>query len=134
MKDWNEYRDLLLEKRAFANFAIVRKNGHPHVTPLWFETTENDLKNNIIRINTATTRVKSNNLEIGTPVSMSIVDPDNNYRYIGINGAVEEMIMGKEANDHIDDLNFKYQGTRPYSSHKPGQERIKVIIKIESTY
>ena len=134
MKDWNDYRDLLLEKRAFTNFAIVRKNGHPHVTPLWFETTESDMKNNIIRINTATTRVKSNNLEIGTPISMSIVDPDNAYRYIGINGTVQEMIKGKEADDHIDDLNFKYHGTRPYDHHIPGQERIKVLIKIESTY
>ena len=34
----HRYKDLLsYEKKAFANLALVLKDGAPHVTPLWFD-------------------------------------------------------------------------------------------------
>ena len=73
-------------------------------------------------------------MEVGSKVSLSIVDPDNFYRYIGINGIIQDVIEGKEGLQHINDLSNKYTGQKTYQNLKPGEIRIKYIIKIESTF
>ncbi|MHA2089395.1 MAG: hypothetical protein ACW98K_00940 [Candidatus Kariarchaeaceae archaeon] len=59
MNNLSNFRDILIDKTSFAQVAIVRKNGTPHVTPLWFSVSESDLEAGIININTATGRVKA---------------------------------------------------------------------------
>jgi PPOX class probable F420-dependent enzyme len=71
------FLDLLTEKKAFANLATIQPDGSPQVTPVWFDYT-----NGIVRVNTAKGRVKARNLSIGSKVALSILDPDNAYRYI----------------------------------------------------
>ncbi len=134
MKELEEYRDLLFEKKSFAQVAITRKNGDPHVTPLWFDLSENDLSNNILNINTATGRVKSNNIQIGDKIALCIMDPDNPYRYLGIKGSVTSLIMGPEAETHIDLLALKYLGEEKYPYRNDKEKRIKIPIKVQKIY
>lgn len=133
-KNLNDFRDLLFDKKVIAHLAIVRKNNVPHVSPVWFDLSENDYKTGIINVNSAKGRVKANNLSSGSKVSLSIVDPDNIYRYIGINGEIKEVIDGPEATKHIDQLAFKYLGKEKYPNAKPGEQRVKYIIKIENVF
>lgn len=133
-KDLSDFKDLLIDKKALAHFAIVRKNNIPHVTPVWFNLSEDDFKQGLININTAKGRVKANNLEIGSKISLSIVDPDNIYRYVGINGIIQEVIEGEGGLEHINELSFKYRGDNVYRNLKSGEIRIKYVIKIVNTF
>src|SRR3954470_22765516 len=72
----DKYLDLLTQKKAFAGLATVMPDGSPQVTPVWFDYT-----GGVVRVNTAKGRVKQRNMREGSPVALSIMDPDNPYRY-----------------------------------------------------
>ena len=122
------YRDLLTwEKRAFADLAVVLKDGTPQVSPVWF-----DFVDGLIVINTARGRVKDRALRDHPIVAMSIRDPDDPYRYLLIRGpVVEETEEG--GYDSIQDLNLKYHGVRQYKL-RPGMVRVIYKIKPERVF
>lgn len=121
----DNYLDLLTKKISFANVATVLKDGSPQVTPVWFDYTGGK-----IRINTARGRVKARTLKQGTRVAMSILDPDNSYRYIQIRGRVVS-VTENGANAHIDSLAKKYLGKDKYPFAQPGE--VRVMYEIEPT-
>jgi PPOX class probable F420-dependent enzyme len=112
------FLDLLTGKKAFANIATLQPDGSPQVTPVWFDYT-----NGVIRVNTAKGRVKARNMSVGSKVALSIMDPDNAYRYIQIRGTVT-----KEATDgaiaHIDSLAKKYLDKDVYPWHSDKDMRV----------
>jgi len=117
-----EYRDLLT-KKAFAHLATLMPDGAPQVTPVWF-----DEEGHHLRVNSAVGRLKDRNIRRDPRVSLSIMDPDNPYRYLEVRGRVVEITeMGAES--HIDALAKKYMGVARYPFHQPGVRR--VIYKIE---
>lgn len=113
----------LTEKKAFANLATLMPDGTPQVTPVWF-----DVANGRIRVNTAKGRVKARNMQEGSPVALSIVDPDNPYRYMQIRGRVVR-VTEQGADAHIDALTRKYLGKDKYPFRQAGEERI--LFEIE---
>jgi hypothetical protein len=117
------YLDLLQQKVAFANLATVMKDGSPQVTPVWFDYT-----NGHVRVNTAKGRVKARNLREGARVAMSILDPDNPYRYLQIRGQVVRATE-EGASAHIDALAKKYLGKDKYPFSQPGEVRITYEIE-----
>ena len=120
------YRDLLEQKKAFANLATVMPDGSPQVTPVWFDNTGGH-----IRVNTAKGRTKARNLKPGAPVAVSIMDPDNAYRYIQIRGKVAR-VTEQGADAHIDSLAKKYLGKDKYPFRQPGEQRITIEITPEA--
>jgi PPOX class probable F420-dependent enzyme len=122
--DLDRYRDLLEQKKAFANLATVMPDGTPQVTPVWF-----DHAGGMIRVNTAKGRVKARNLREGTPVAVAIMDPDNPYRYVQIRGRVERVTAGGPADTHIDALAKKYLDKDKYPFRRPGEQRILYEIR-----
>jgi PPOX class probable F420-dependent enzyme len=120
-----DHLDLLQQKKAFANLATVMRDGSPQVTPVWF-----DYKDGKIRVNSARGRVKTRNMQEGARVALSILDPDNPYRYIQIRGRVERVIE-EGASTHIDALAKKYLGKDKYPFSQPGE--VRVIFEIEPT-
>src|SRR3954466_5269631 len=99
-----DYMDLLTQKKALANLATIQPDGSPQVTPVWFDYVDGK-----IRVNTAKGRVKARNMALGTKVALSILDPENAYRYVQIRGSVTgETTDGAVA--HIDSLAKKYLG------------------------
>jgi len=120
-----QYLDLFGDKKAFANVATIMPDGTPQVTPVWFDYT-----NGLIRVNTALGRVKARNMAEGAAVALSIMDPENPYRYVQIRGKVTRATTdGAEA--HIDALSHKYMG-KDYPFREPGSTRI--ICEIEPTH
>jgi PPOX class probable F420-dependent enzyme len=124
----DKYLDLLTQKKAFAHLATVMPDGSPQVTPVWF-----DYSNGIIRVNTAKGRVKQRNMKEGSPVALSIMDPDNPYRYAQIRGAVRRMTE-QGANEHIDSLAKKYLGKDKYPFAQPGEVRVMYEIAPEHVH
>jgi PPOX class probable F420-dependent enzyme len=117
-KTIEKYRDLLEGKKAFANLATLMPDGSPQVTPVWF-----DYRNGIVRVNTAEGRVKARNMGVGSPVALSIMDPDNAYRYVQIRGRVRS-VTHDGADPHIDSLAKKYLGADKYPFGQPGERRV----------
>ncbi len=119
----DNYLDLLQQKKAIAGLATIMPDGSPQVTPVWF-----DYANGVVRVNTARGRVKARNLKPGAPVALSIMDPDNPYRYVQIRGRV---ISAQEngADAHIDQLAKKYLGKDRYPFRRPGE--VRIIYEIE---
>jgi PPOX class probable F420-dependent enzyme len=120
-----DYLDLLQKKTAFAHLATVMPDGTPQVTPVWFDYT-----NGKVRVNSAKGRVKVRNMREGAPVALSILDPDNPYRYIQIRGRVGH-VTEEGASAHIDSLAKKYLGKDKYPWAQPGQ--VRVTFEIEPT-
>ncbi len=115
----------LLDKKAFANLATLMPDGSPQVTPVWV-----DRDGEYFRINTAKGRVKDRNMRRDPRVSLSIVDPDNPYRYLEIRGRVVE-ITEQGADQHIDLLAKKYLGKESYPFRNPKEVRVMYRIQAE---
>jgi PPOX class probable F420-dependent enzyme len=118
-----KYLDLLQQKKAFAHLATAMPDGSPQVTPVWF-----DYKDGVIRVNTAKGRVKARNMTEGAPVALSIMDPDNAYRYIQVRGRVRR-VTESGADAHIDSLAKKYIGQDKYPWRRPGETRVTYEIE-----
>jgi PPOX class probable F420-dependent enzyme len=121
----DDWKDLLGDKKAFAHIATLMPDGSPQVTPVWF-----DYDRGTIRVNSAKGRVKVSNMQKGAPVAMSIMDPENPYRYVQIRGKVKS-VTEEGADRHIDSLAKKYLGKDKYPFAKPGE--VRVLFEIEPT-
>ena len=120
------FMDLLTQKAPLAHLATLQPDGSPQVTPVWFDYT-----NGVIRVNTAKDRVKARNMSVGSKVALSIVDPDNDYRYIQIRGQVSgETEDGADA--HIDSLAKKYLGKDSYPFRSANE--VRVIYEITPSH
>jgi PPOX class probable F420-dependent enzyme len=118
----NAYLDLLQQKKAFASLATVMPDGSPQVTPVWFDYT-----GGVIRVNSARGRTKTRNMEQGAPVALSVMDPDNPYRYLQVRGTVTR-VTEEGAREHIDSLAKKYIGQDKYPWSRPGEVRVTFEI------
>ncbi len=118
----DKYLDLLRHKKAFANLATLMPDGRPQVTPVWI-----DYDGESLIFNSARGRQKDRNVRRDPRVSLSIVDPDNPYRYLEVRGRVFD-ITQEGADASIDKLAKKYLGVDKYPSAQPGE--VRVIYKV----
>jgi PPOX class probable F420-dependent enzyme len=117
----------LFKKKAFANLATLMPNGQPQVTPVWV-----DYVGGQVIINTAEGRQKDKNLKRDSRVALSIMDPDNPYRYLEVRGRVTERTLDG-ADQHIDAMAKKYLGKDKYPFRQPGEVRVIYRVKPEHT-
>ncbi len=118
----------LFRKPAIANLATLNNDGSPQVTPVWC-----DFDGTNIVVNTARGRVKDRNLRREPRVALSVLDPQNPYRYLGVQGRVVEMTE-QGADAHIDKMAKKYLGKDKYPFRAPGEVRVIVKIKPEKVH
>lgn len=116
------YLDLFQQKKAFANLATLMPDGTPQVTPVWF-----DYNGSVIRVNSAKGRTKTRNMQPGASIALSIMDPDNAYRYVQVRGKVTR-VTEEGASAHIDSLAKKYIGQDKYPWSRPGEVRVTFEI------
>ena len=122
-----EYRDLF-NKRAFASLATRMPNDDVQVTPVWV-----DVENGTVIFNSARGRVKDKNVRRDPRVTLTLMDPDNPYRYLEVRGRVVD-ITEKGADKHIDKLAKKYLGVDKYPYAKPGEVRVLYRVKPEHVH
>jgi len=122
-----KYRDLF-NKRAFASLATLMPNGDVQVTPVWV-----DVDDGSVLFNSARGRVKDKNVRRDPRVTLTLIDPDNPYRYLGVRGRVVD-ITEKGAAQHIDKLAKKYLGVDKYPYAKPGEVRVLYRVKPEHVH
>ena len=114
----------LFRKKAFANLATLMPNGSPQVTPVWV-----DYDGRHVLINTAEGRQKDKNLQRDGRVAMSIIDPENPYRYLEVRGHIAQRTR-EGADEHIDAMARKYLGKDKYPYRQAGE--VRVLYKVEA--
>jgi PPOX class probable F420-dependent enzyme len=117
----------LFKKKAFGHLGTLMPDGSPQVTPVWV-----DYDGQNVLINTAAERQKDRNLQRDGRVAISIIDPDNAYRYLEVRGhVVERTTQGADA--HIDSLAKRYIGQDKYPWRRPGEQRVIFKVRAEHT-
>jgi PPOX class probable F420-dependent enzyme len=122
----DRYRDIL-ESKTLGHLATVDPGGRPQVNPVWFGT-----QGEYLIFSQTTTRQKDKNLQRDARLALSIVDPDNPYRYLELRGRVVR-IDPDPAKAFIDSMAKKYLGVDEYPWNQPGDERIVMVIAVEHT-
>ncbi|HMP42516.1 MAG TPA: PPOX class F420-dependent oxidoreductase [Roseiflexaceae bacterium] len=117
----------LLESTALAHVATIDANGAPQVNPVWFGWDGTHL-----RFSNTKTRQKYQNALRDPRVAVSIVDPNNPYRYLEIRGEVVAIEEDPDL-DFINAMAKKYLGMEKYPWHRPGDERVVLVIKPQRT-
>ncbi len=116
-----KFKDLF-GKKAFGVLGTVMPDGWPQVTPVWV-----DYDGKHVVFNSAKGRQKDRNVRRDSRVTITVIDPENPYRYLEIRGRVTE-ITEQGADAHIDKLAKKYMGVDSYP-YRDGKE-VRVIYKI----
>ncbi len=120
-----KYRDLF-SKKAFGSLATIQPDGSAQVTPVWC-----DFDGKHLVFNSARGRRKDRNIRRDPRVTLTLIDPDNPYRYLEVRGRVVE-ITEKGADAHIDALAKKYLGVETYPYRQAGE--VRVIYRIQPEY
>ena len=120
-----EFQDLLDENsKALLYLATLMPDGSPQVTPVWFSADDE-----YILINTNQGRVKDTNMRTRPKVAMTIQDPNDPYRYLGIRGEVVSYTT-EGADEHINKLSLRYKD-EPW---KTRQNQRRIIFRIKPTH
>lgn len=122
-----EFHDLF-EHQTFAHFATKMADGTPHVTPVWVDY---DSEADRVLVNTARGRQKERNVRHNPQVGLSMVDPDDSYRFLSIQGEVDER-REEGAVEHINELAGRYMGVEEYPGLEE-EEGARVQIRIRPT-
>lgn len=112
-----------LEKPNFAVLATQSIHGRVQATPVWFIHDGGE-----ILINTSAGRTKLRNMEANPRVALAIVDRENPYRYVQIQGRVVKFDKESGARD-IDRLSQRYHG-RPYQYPATDNPKNRITIRI----
>lgn len=112
-------------KPNFGHLATLEPDGSPQVTPVWI-----DVDGDHILINTAKGRKKVRNVERDPRVSVEVVEQDNPYSMLSVQGTVVGMTTDG-ADEHIDAMSKKYLGQDSYPFRQPGEERLILRIQPE---
>jgi len=120
-----DFQDLLnKDSKAFLYLATLMPDGSPQVTPVWFSTDGQH-----ILVNTNAGRMKDKNMKARPKVAMTIQDPNDRYRYLGIRGEVVSYTT-EGADEHINELSLRYDD-EPW---KPRNEQQRIIFRIRPTH
>jgi PPOX class probable F420-dependent enzyme len=122
----DEYRDIL-ESTALAHVATIGSDGEPQSNPVWF-----DWDGRHIKFSQTKTRQKYRNVQREPRVALSVVDPENPYRYLEVRGVVSRVEEDPDL-DFINSMSKKYLGVDEYQNHQPGDERVVVYVEPRHT-
>ncbi|WP_324651493.1 PPOX class F420-dependent oxidoreductase [Georgenia sp. H159] len=114
----------LLEHPVVGHLATVRPDGAPQVEPMWFL-----FDGEHVRFTHTTTRAKYRNLQHNPRMALTVTDPENPYRFLGLRGrlvATEPDPTGA----FYQQLDTRYTG----AEHPPppdSADRVVLVMSVE---
>jgi PPOX class probable F420-dependent enzyme len=112
----------LLDLPVYGHLATVRPDGSPQVNPMWFAW-----DGELLRFTHTNKQQKYRNIEANPAVAMSIIDPDNPYRYLEVRGVVEEIVPDPTGAFYMA-LNDRYSG--PLTEAGPDKaDRVILVVR-----
>jgi PPOX class probable F420-dependent enzyme len=112
----------LLDALTVANIATVGPKGEPQVNPVWFEW-----DGQTINLSQNHSKQKYKNLVANPKIAVSILDPENPYRYLEVRGVVSEFVDDEDY-VFINRLAQRYTKQESFGGLQPGERR--VIVKV----
>lgn len=116
------YEDLL-SSTAVAHVATRGPRGEPQNNPVWFGWDGEHLL-----FSQTKTRQKYRNIGRDPRIAVSIVDPENHLRYLEIRGEVVRVDEDPDLG-FINEMAKKYLGLEKYPYHRPGDERVVMVVE-----
>lgn len=123
----------LLDGPVTAVLATTKANGRAQLTPVWVNHDGTHLFLNSVR-----DRVKDRNLRARPDLTLLLLNPENPYHWLSIEGTVVDITdeddaeRGHLATDSIDAMAKLYLGTSPYPLRDPKGE-VRVLYKVQPT-
>ncbi|HWS37261.1 MAG TPA: PPOX class F420-dependent oxidoreductase [Actinoplanes sp.] len=119
-----DFRDLL-ERPLFADLATVREDGTPQVNPMWYAW-----DGEFIKFTHTNFRRKFKNISANPNVAISIIDPENPYRYLEVRGVVEHIEPDPTGAFYVELAN-RYNA--PFGTEAPKDAPDRVVLKVRPT-
>ena len=123
-KQLTERQREFLERPFVGTVTTLREDGSPHSTVVWVDVDDDGPS-----FNTAVGRAKERHLRADPRVALLVVDPEDTYRWLAVDGRAELTTEGADA--QIDRLAKKYLGKDEYPWRDPEQTRLQVRIRPE---
>lgn len=124
MRRLTEAERAFLENPYVGVVTDLRPDGSPHSTIVWV-----DVDDHGVSFNTAYGRAKPRYIARDGRVSLTVVDPQDPYRWLSVSGTAT--LVDDGANGQIDRLAKKYIGADSYPFRQPGERRVSVRIAVE---
>ena len=120
----DEQRQFLDRNPFVGTVTTLRPDGSPHSTVVWV-----DVEDGKVSFNTALGRAKPRHLEHDPRASILVIDPNDPFKWVAVEGHVE--LTEEGADEQIDKLAKKYIGKDTYPWRNPAETRLKVLIEPE---
>lgn len=129
-----EYREFLLRGTKTGKLATVRKDGRPHVVPIWF-----DLDGDTLVFTTGGESLKYKNMKRDPRVSITIDDQTPPYSYVMIEGTVSFSEDPEELLYWATRIGGRYMGEDQAEAYgkrnsTPGEIIVRIIPSKVSAY
>jgi PPOX class probable F420-dependent enzyme len=116
-----DYRRLL-ELPLYGHLGTIRPDDTVQVTPMWFE-----FDGEHIRFTHTTYRQKYRNLHHNPSMALSILDPDNPFRYLEVAGRLAEVVPDPEGRFYV-----RLQNRYGNPSSRPPRDKVDRVILVMS--
>jgi PPOX class probable F420-dependent enzyme len=115
----------LLERPLFAHLATVRADGAPQVNPMWFLW---EPEQSVIKLTHTRTRHNYRYIQSQPRVALSIVDPEDPYRYLQVRGVVEN-VEDDPTGSFYQTLQQRYRGYK----REVADRDVRVVLTVRPT-
>ncbi len=116
----------LLQRPLYGALGTIRPDDTVQVNPMWFDYIDGTL-----RFTHTTKRAKYRNLQHNPSMSLSIIDPENPFRYLELRGALVEVIPDPEGVFYVH-LGKRY-GNPDQQPPADSPDRVILVMSIEHT-
>ena len=120
-----DYRSLL-ERPLYGHLGTVRPDDSVQVNPMWFS-----FDGEHIRFTHTTYRQKYRNLQHNPAMSLSIIDPDNPFRYLEVAGRLVEVVPDPTGAFYVE-LQNRY-GNPSDAPPADKADRVILVMSVERT-
>jgi PPOX class probable F420-dependent enzyme len=129
-----EYREFLLRGTKTGKLATVRRDGRPHVVPIWY-----DLDGDTLVFTTGDESVKYKSMKRDPRVSLTVDDQTPPYSYVMIEGAVSFSEDPGELLHWATRIGGRYMGADQAEAYgkrnsTPGEVIVRIIPSKISAY
>jgi PPOX class probable F420-dependent enzyme len=111
----------LLDLPIYAALGTVRPDGTPQVNPMWFAFDGEHLRFTHLR-----TRAKFRNLQANPGMAVSLLDPDDPFRYLEVRGRLVDVVDDPTGAFYVE-LQNRYGNP---STEPPADAAGRVILKM----
>ena len=120
-----DYRDLL-ERPLYGSLGTIRPDDTVQVNPMWFE-----FDGEFLRFTHTTKRGKFRNLQHNPSMSLSVLDPDDPFRYLEARGALVDVVPDPTG-AFYQHLAARYGDPAP-EAPKDSADRVILVMAITKT-